>query len=98
MNPIQNVIAAVLLLSVACAGCTDRDRELARKTGDGTETFKFSQPQNKPSTTTPRTVDSVPNPGMAKHTKTTAEGDGSETFKFKQDPRTLPRATRTGGK
>jgi hypothetical protein len=41
-----NIFAASIALGFACCleGCTDQDRELAKKSGDGTETFRYQPP------------------------------------------------------
>lgn len=90
-------IPAVLtfLIAVACSGCTDKDREMAKRTSDGSDTFKFKAPEK-----------SAPSAEAKEHGTPTLkpdvmpaspkDSDGSDTFHFKPDPKHFPRAQAQG--
>lgn len=78
------IVTASLIASL-CLGCTDRDRELARRTGDGSDTFKYKAPE-----------DTKP-PPIAAENKAPAK-DGSDTFHYKPDPRGFPTTPKPSGK
>lgn len=98
MQALRNHVVTVLLLIAVGAGCTDKDRELAKRTNDGTETFKFIAPAGPTASTNSTPSDRKSAPEPKQHALTIKDGDGSETFKFKQDPRTLPKSTKNLGK
>jgi hypothetical protein len=69
-------LALVALMVTALSGCSDKDRQVVSKTGDGTESFKFDEK-------------AVPNPAtVTPAPKARPNGDGSDTFKF--DPKAVP--------
>lgn len=80
-----NLIAALMLMALS-SGCSDRDRELARRTGNGSDTFKY-QPPAAP----------TPLPPKKEADKPPAK-DGSDTFHYKPDTRGFPTAPKTSGK
>ncbi len=86
MQPLDKRIVSCLLLALISAGCTDKDRELARRTGDGSDTFKYTPPRD---TTRPPPEAGEKNPPAK---------DGSDTFRYKRDPRTFPKSEQPQGK
>lgn len=86
MVPNRPTLLATLMLLALSSGCTDRDRELARRTGDGSDTFKYQPP---PATTSP--------PPKKEANKPQAR-DGSDTFHYKPDTRGFPTAPKPPGK
>jgi hypothetical protein len=74
------LVAVVVLFSVTA--CTNRDREIAQRESDGTDTFKFQAPE-KPAVNAPI----KPAPKQ----KEESDSDGTDTFKFKPDPRHFPK-------
>lgn len=85
MLPNRPALIAAFIWIALSSGCTDRDRELVRRTGDGSDTFKY-QP---PSGTTP--------PPPKKEADNPPARDGSETFHYKRDPRTYPKQPKKQG-
>lgn len=53
MLPLQIRIATAAAIAIACVGCTDKDREMARRTSDGSETFKYRPPSTQPAKPAP---------------------------------------------
>lgn len=76
MQPLQHRIVTALLVVTTCFGCTDKDREMARRTSDGSDTFKYVPP-TAPSATAPT---SPRPPGGVAESATTPNpaADGSE--------------------
>jgi hypothetical protein len=91
MQALRNHIATVLLLIAACGGCTDKDRELAKRTGDGSGTFKYKTP----TATLPAEGPSA-NLAKPEATQPKRKGDGSDTFQYKPDARGFPAAPKSG--
>ena len=85
MVPNRPTLLATLVLLALSSGCTDRDRELARRTGDGSDTFKYQPP---PATTSPPPKKEANKPPTR---------DGSDTFHYKRDPRTYPKQPKKQG-
>jgi hypothetical protein len=89
MQALRNTIATILLLVAACGGCTDKDRELAKRTGDGSGTFKYEAP-----TATVR-AEVPPVPAKQAATQPKPKNHGSESFKYKRDARGFPAAPKS---
>jgi hypothetical protein len=53
MHPLHQRIVTALLVVTTCFGCTDKDREMARRTSDGSDTFKYVPPP-APSASSPK--------------------------------------------
>jgi hypothetical protein len=86
LSPRQKILSIFASAILACGqGCTDRDRELAAKKGDGTETFKFQKPEAEKKGQPKPIVKDGPVPRR--------DSDGTDTFKFKPDPRINSRPT-----
>jgi hypothetical protein len=80
-----HILVASLVASL-CLGCTDRDRELAHKTGDGSDTFKYKAPEN------------TPRPPTSNEKKPPPAKDLSDTFHYKADSRGFPSKPKPTGK
>lgn len=98
MQPFQQRIVTALLVITTCFGCTDKDREMARRTSDGSDTFKFKPPasvggENSSSAPSQPSTPAVKSPAVP-----SKDSDGSDTFHFKRDARTLPKAPPAVGK
>ena len=98
MQPLQQRIVTALLVVTTCFGCTDKDREMARRTGDGSDTFKFKPPASVGAPNSASTPSKPSSPAVRAPAVPSKDNDGSDTFHFKQDPRTLPKAPSTAGK
>jgi hypothetical protein len=77
------------------SACTDKDREMAKRQSDGTETFKFKAP-DLPSGAPTKSEGS--NPPKKPKLDVKNDGDGTETFEFKRDARYFPPPKREAGK
>ncbi|WLI91082.1 hypothetical protein Q4S45_08180 [Massilia sp. R2A-15] len=86
MVPNRPTLLATMMLMALFSGCTDRDRELARRTGDGSDTFKYQPPAG-----------STPPPPKKEVDKPPAR-NGADTFHYKPDPRGFPTAPKPAGK
>lgn len=56
MKPIHNQFVIAILVLATIIGCNDKDRQMARRTSDGSDTFKYEPP---PAQTTPRPVSNL---------------------------------------
>lgn len=93
----QATTAVALLVALVCSGCTDKDREIAKRNNDGTENFQFKAPEKSvPSTSqkSPETSSTVPKVQLVPP----KDSDGSDTFRFKPDPKHSPNSSATGKK
>jgi hypothetical protein len=73
---------AITAAAVLMSGCTDADREMAARKGDGTETFKFQKPNfNEKADANTAT----------KKKPSKEDSDGTDSFVFKRDPEINPK-------
>lgn len=87
--------AVALNLLLLISACTDKDREMAKRASDGSETFKFTPPP-EPKKTSSKPAASTSRSEPKSEVKNDSEG--TDTFKFKQDPRYFPKPKQQTGK
>jgi hypothetical protein len=86
----RNSILIVLVpIVLTLASCTDKDREMVRRTNDGTETFKYQPPTSVPIS---------PKANEPKPPAPIPQEPASSKFVYKPDPRLLKQLSKSPGK